>query len=469
MTAFWGRAKESETAERSAARPLGAAVSPAASPRREVEATLESIGMRNEALRAQFQQVEDGLIAAERAHGQFHALLSPLSDLLAEFDGCKGRLQELKTKCALIEEAHAALNARHATVQAERDSTAAAVVAAQRDNRELRQRLQRFESTLAAAQKELKDGAAGREKLERALEVESRRTASQNNELARLRAELASRDQALAKLEAGLKEASDQTALAAQDNLSLRESGKAQSERLDAALRRLSEHEAAAERDKQRIVALEQQLADEQGAHASLRGKHIDHIERSRAEISTLANSVHAVRGRVDVTNKLLDQTRGQFREKVEELRDAERRLLECGIQIDALEKSERTLKEDLAAANDHIAGVDRMRATLVDQVNSLNEMVRAKDAALLTATRNNELLAARLEDATATAKRGKEDVDRRIAALHEEVARLRAERQLADGAIEAARLERREPRLAAEPPPAPALLASPPRVAVAV
>ena len=40
--------------------------------------------MRNEALRAQFQQVGDGLATAERAHEQFHALLPPLSDLLVD-------------------------------------------------------------------------------------------------------------------------------------------------------------------------------------------------------------------------------------------------------------------------------------------------------------------------------------------------------------------------------------------------
>jgi chromosome segregation ATPase len=241
------------------------------------------------------------------------------------------------------------------------------------------------------------------------------------------------------------------------------------SERLEAALRRNAETEAAADRDKQRISLLEQTLAEEQTAHANLRGKHNDHVERSRAEISALANSVHAVRGRIDVTNKLLDQTRAQFREKVEELRAAERRLLECGIQIDALEKSERTLKEDLAAANEHIAGVDRMRGTLVDQVNSLNESIRAKEAGLLAAVRNSELLSARLEDANATAKRAKEEVERRVGALQEDIARLRAERQLTDGALEASRLDRREPRVALELPSAPALMSGGPRVAIAV
>ena len=468
MTAFWARGKESQASGQRPAAASTAAAATAAAPRREVERTLEAIGMRNEALRAQFQQIGEWLASAERTREQFHAVLPPLTDLLVEFETCKARLQELKTKHAMTEDAHANLNARYAATQTERENAAAAAAAAQRDSRELRQRLQRVETTLAAAQNESRESAAAREKIERALEVESRRAASQANEIGRLRGELAARDQSLAKVEAALKEASDQGALAAQDNVSLRETGKAQAERLEAALRRIAEDEATAERDKQRIAALEQALTDEQGAHANLRAKHLDHVERTRGEISALANSVHAVRGRVEVTSKLLDQTRAQFRDKVEELRAAERRALECDIQINALEKSERALKEDLGAANDRMDGVDRMRATLVDQVNTLNEAVRMKDVALQAATRNGETLAARLEDGAAATRRAKEESERRMASMQEEIARLRSERQLADGALEASRVERRESRLAGESPSTPTLVASTPR-AVAV
>jgi chromosome segregation ATPase len=469
MTAFWTRGKESQAAVERPAPPSTAAAPPAAAAKRDVERTLEAIGMRNEALRGQFQQIGEWLASAERTREQFHALLPPLSDLLVEFETCKARLQELKTKHALIEDAHATLNARHAATQAERESAAAAAAAAQRENRELRLRLQRVETALAAAQSEMREGAAAREKAERALEAESRRAATQTSEIGRLRGELAARDQSLAKVELALKEASDQAALAAQDNVSLRETGKAQAERLEAALRRIAEDEATGERDKQRIAALEQALTDEQGAHANLRAKHLDHVERTRGEISALANSVHAVRGRVEVTNKLLDQTRAQFRDKVEELRTAERRVLECDIQIDALEKSERALKEDLAAANDHMAGVDRMRASLVDQVNTLNEAVRAKDVALQAATRDGEVLAARLEDAAASARRAKEEAERRMASMQAEIVRLRSERQVADGALEASRVERREARRAAGESSSPRTLVASAPLAVAV
>ena len=385
-----------------------------------------------------------------RARDQFQELLTPLADLFADYETSRARLHEVKTKHALLEDTHGALNARYGSALAERDATAELAAAEKRENRELRQRLQRAETTLAAAQTEGREGAATREKLERALETESRRAATQSDEIARLRAELAERDQSLAqageRVEGGQRPGRADRAGQRQPARGDEIPGRA----AEAALRRLAENEATIERDQKRLATLEQTLADEQGAHATLRAKHIDQVERNRAESSALANSIHAVRGRVDVTNKLLEQTRGQFREKVEELRAADRRLMEGGIQIDALEKTLRALKEDLAVANEQIAGADRMRGALVDQVNSLTEAVRSKETALQAATRNSEALAARVDDTIAATRRAREESERRAGVQQEEIVRLRAERQLTDGALEASRSERQQARFAA-------------------
>jgi chromosome segregation ATPase len=450
MTALWARVvqKRMGTARLDdRGRPAAAS---AIAARDEVEGTLEAIGMRDETMRAQLDQIEQGLSQVERAREQFHELLTPLVELFADYETSRSRLHELKTKHAVLEDTHGALNARYGSALAERDTIAEVAAAEKRESRELRQRLQRAEAGLAAAQAEGREGVAAREKLERTLEAESRRMAAQSDEIGRLRAELAERDQNLARLESALKEANDQGALIAQDNASLRETMKSQGGRLEAALRRLAEYEATSDRDQKRLVTLEQALAGEQGAHATLRVKHIDQVERNRAESSALANSIHAVRGRVDVTNKLLEQTRGQFREKVEELRATDRRLMESGIQIDALEKTLRALKEDLAVANEQIAGADRMRGALVDQVNSLTEAVRSKESALQAATRNSEALAARVDDTIAATRRAREESERRASVQQEEIVRLRAERQLTDGALEASRSERQQARFAA-------------------
>ena len=150
-------------------------------------------------------------------------MLTPLADLFADYETSRARLHEVKTKHALLEDTHGALNARYGSALAERDATAELAAAEKRENRELRQRLQRAETTLAATQTEGREGAATREKLERALETESRRAATQADEIARLHNELAERDQSLAKLENAMKEANDQAALTAQDIVGLRE------------------------------------------------------------------------------------------------------------------------------------------------------------------------------------------------------------------------------------------------------
>jgi chromosome segregation ATPase len=430
----------------------------AAPPRYSPNASLEAIGMQNETLRSQFEEVEHGFAHLDQVRSLFHGLLSPISELLGEFEAAKACLHETKIKHGFLDDAHQGLSARHAAALEERDLVSEARNAAQRDNRELAQRAQRLDAALNEARLELRVCEAAKDKFERLFDAEARQTAGQADEIRRLKDELSSKDLSLANLEHSLKMANDQGALLAQENGALREASQDLSTSLETASRRIAdyesrvaEYEAQADQIRLRITALEQALSEEQSAHTTLRAKHLEHVERSRSEASALANTVHAVRGRVDVTNRILDQTRGQLREKIEELRAAERQLLDNGIQIDVLERATRAQKDDLAAANERIAGTERMRGALVDQVNALTESVRAKEAALQSAARTVEQLTARLEEATNGRQRAKEEWERRAATLQDEIARMRAERQLADGALEASRAERQQAR---RPPP---------------
>jgi chromosome segregation ATPase len=415
--------------------------------RYSANASLKAIGMQNETLRTQIEEVEHGFEHLEEVKGLFHSLLSPMSELLADFEATKARLQETRTKLGFLEEAHEGLSARHAAALAERDLVGEAKNALLRENREMEQRVQRVDAALSEAQLGLREHAAAKEKLEREVDIQARRTIAFADEIRRLKDELSSKDQSLASLELSLKVATDQGALLSQENAALRDSGQNLATRLETSSRRVGDCESLLEQGQHRLAALEQALAEEQSTHASVRAKHLDHVERSRSETSTLNNAVHAVRGRVEVTNKILDQTRAQLREKIDELRAAERRLLENGIQIDGLEKGGRALRDDLAAVNERVAGTERVREALVEQVNGLSEAGRVKEAALQSALRTIEQLTARVEEATSARQRARDELERRTAALQDEIARVRAERQLADGALEASRTERQQAR----------------------
>jgi chromosome segregation ATPase len=453
MGAFWNQVINFVQPSDRPAERLGAIAAPdvasVAPQRYSPNASLESIGMQNETLRAQIEEVEHGFWHLEQVKGVFHGLLSPMSELLTEFEATKLRLHEMKIKLAIVEDAHEGSNARHAAALEERDLVAEARNTLLRENREMGQRVQRVDAALSETQIDLRKCSAEKEKFERLFEAETRQTASQGEKILRLKDELSRKDQKLASLELSLNVANDQCALLSQENATLRDSSQGLSNNLDVASRRIADYEAQVDQDKYRIAALEQALSEEQAAHASLRAKHLEHVERSHAEISTLNNTVHAVRGRVDMTNKIIDQTRAQLREKIEESRAAERRMLETGIQIDSLEKTARSQKDDLAVANERIAGAEKMRGALVDQVNGLTETLRAKEAALQSATRTIEQLSARADEMANGRQRAKEELERRTAALQDEIARMRAERQLADGALEASRAERKQARRA--------------------
>ncbi len=343
MGAFWNQVvnlvqpTERLVGRQGAIAAMGAAM--LAPPRYAPNASLEAIGMQNETLRTQIEEVEHGFEHLEEVKGLFHGLLSPMSELLADFEATKARLQEAKTKLGFLEDAHEGLSARHAAALAERDLVAEAKNALLRENREMEQRIQRVDAALSEAQLGLREHAAAREKLEREVDIQARRTIAFADEIRRLKDELSSKDQSLASLELSIKVATDQGALLTQENATLRDSAQSLASRLEASSRRVADCESLLDQGQHRLAGLEQALAEEQSNHASLRAKHLDHVERSRSEMATLGNTVHAVRGRVEVTNKILDQTRAQLREKIDELRAAERRLLDSGIQIDGLEK----------------------------------------------------------------------------------------------------------------------------------
>jgi chromosome segregation ATPase len=405
--------------------------------------SLESIGMHNETLRAQIENIELGFDHFESVKGAFRGLLSPLAELLLDLETTKKHAYETSMKLDLLRDAHESLSARHQTMLGEFDALAEDRNAQQRENRELQQRTLRLEATLTAAQAEFRDATAAKERIDRLFEVEKRRTAARDDEIGRLKAQLVSNDETIAGLELSLKAAGDEGALMAREHATLRDSHQNLIASFDAVSQRVVDYESLNDQNGHRIGELEQGLSNEQSKHAALRAKHLEHLERSRSEISTLSNAIQAVRGRADVAEKILGETRGQFREKTDELRAAERRLLENAIQIDGLEKSARAAKDDLVAVNDRVAGGERIRLGLSDQVNNLSNTLKSKEIALQAATDKIEQLSARFEEAAKGAQRDGEESARAYAALKEAFDREHAERNLAEGALQASRAER--------------------------
>lgn len=102
----------------------------------ETEIATPQVGFRSVALKAQIDDIGHALGQVERLKGLIQSFLSPVAELVVEFEACRSRLEETTAKLAVLEQAHSDLAARHAATLEDRDrlaTRAAAPVEAERD------------------------------------------------------------------------------------------------------------------------------------------------------------------------------------------------------------------------------------------------------------------------------------------------------------------------------------------------
>ncbi len=418
-----------------------AAPAPAAPPAPSLaNAPLDVIGLRNETLRRQIEDVEDGFDEIEKVRLSFRELIAPMAELLSELESTKAKLHENKIRFGLLQESHEGLKSRHNSLSSEADLAFNARDSLLQENRELLQKIQQLELALSEANLDVRERANANEKLERLLEIETRNSGALEAETKRLKQAMESRDDYMARVEAQLKSASDANELLEQELGSLRLSSSEIAASFNSRNRRLAEYETAIEQNRGRIYELENALANEQSAHSALQARHLEEGERLRGESSQLVHKTDALRGRADMAEKLLSEARAQLRSKVEELRATERQSLEARILAETYEKKLRASSEDLSKAEQRIAAMDEMRVNLVDRVNSLTKALHSRDGAATSAEQKTENLARRHDEALRTAQREREQAERMVSELRDQLERERAERILAEGALQAAR-----------------------------
>ncbi|MGA2495238.1 MAG: hypothetical protein ABSF67_20230 [Roseiarcus sp.] len=153
------------------------------------ESAMPLVGARSVALKAQIEDIGHALDHLKRLKGLFHGFLSPVSELVLEFEACRGRLEETTARLVALEGAHRDLAARHAAVLEDRD------------------RLAERAAALDEAQLDLGDCRNASEALLRLIESVSSESASRAAEIERLGAELADQGRALAECQAALRAA----------------------------------------------------------------------------------------------------------------------------------------------------------------------------------------------------------------------------------------------------------------------
>jgi len=235
-----------------------------------VARTFDSIGRRNEALRAQLDSIEFAFKNIEAIRSRFHEALPPIDQILVEIERTKTEHLEVEKKLEAVSAQHNKVRGDHAILVVERDALTIKHDDLATQVATLSQTGGATEALLSEARATLSERNGKIEHLERELEDSKKRMQVVSEQLPSLRAEFNMKEKRLQEVDRLCASLQDQLNLMSQENRSLRsrvEELVANGSKLN---RQLSEIEGRHQDATRRIGELETGLNQESAAHAHL-------------------------------------------------------------------------------------------------------------------------------------------------------------------------------------------------------
>jgi len=408
-----------------------------------VASTFDSIGRRNETLRAQLDAIEFAFSNIEIIRSHFLGVLSPIDEILREIERTKTKHHDAESKLEALVIVHDKLKLAHAELTVERNNFA-------QKQSDFVSRIQDLEAAIQKSMGELNEARAGlathsarADRLERELEDSKRRLAAVVDQLPSLRTEFVAKEKKLQEVEQQRASLEDRQKLAAQEIRSSRsriEEMVASASKLNRQINELEGRYADAIR---RIAELEAALSQETSAHARLKTAHLDDQESHRLTISNLREEINALNVRSEGAERLLTDARAELRERNAAIRGLEQTALENALAIQTREQTQTELEQTLATAHAKQSETEEARAALEARAGDLSHELDNRTTALKRAEEQISSLEARMAAEVKLAISELETRDATIVKLRADLETQSAARAFAEGALQSARQDR--------------------------
>ncbi len=408
-----------------------------------VARTFDSIGRRNELLRAHLDAIELSFRDIEAIRAQFHESLIPIDQTLAEIERTKIAQVETERKLEALIAAHDRLKSDHSVITVERNAMIVKQDELTARVTDLERNIGAAETSSSDARAALAERTAKLERIERELDDNRRRLQTVSDQLPSLRTEFAAKEKRLQEVEQQRASLHDQNDLFNQENRTLRtriEEFVANTTKLN---RAVSELEGRREDLNRRVDELEQALAHETAAHAKSKAAHLDAAEAQRLSQTSLREELSAVNARFTAAEKLLSDARATLREREAAIRSHEQRALEYALTGKSKDAALADLEKDLNAIRSAHAEVDAARIVATDRSTSLAKTLEDREVALQRAEQRIESLEAKVAEQNRMIQGDRDLSEERIAKLKDQLEAESAARAFAEGALQLARQER--------------------------
>ncbi len=404
---------------------------------------LDLIGRRNEALRAELESVEYAFSNIETIRTHFHALLSPVDEILHDIERANTKRLDAESKLGTLIATHEKLKGEHAQLVIDHNSLSLRQTDLSALSRDLEAAVARTATELNDAKSNLATQSARAERLERELEDSKRRLGAVSEQMPSLRAEFTAKEKRLQEIDQVRTGLEDRYNLSLQETRSLRariEEMVANASKLN---RQISETEGRHADALRRIAELETALAQEAAAHGKLKTVHFDDAEAHRLAVASLREEINALSVRSEGAERLLGEARAELRERNAAIRSHEQNAREAALALQSHEQTAAELEKSLAATHGKYSDADASRIALETRVADNVRELEARATALKRAQDQIAALEARMAEETKHAMAERESRDAVISKLRADLETQTAERAFAEGALHSARNDR--------------------------
>ena len=252
-------------------------------------------------------------------------------------------------------------------------------------------------------------------------------------ELDRLSADLSSRDIELESTISALQHSTEQERLLK----NLLDVSTSQNARLS---RNVSELEPFIERYKAQIAQLQSALEAERLAKEQASIERIDGIELLRTELKGTSSKLEAALARADTHERMLNESRNNYREKLEELRSSERRAIDLSMQLANTQRRAEAAEKESEGAHGKLSTLETERRQYDAHLDALTKALAEKDAEIVMANDRTTFVSVRLEESQRTIRTDCERFEIELSSLTQLFDKERTDRTMLEGALQSAR-----------------------------
>jgi crescentin len=398
------------------------------------------IGVDNEVLRNLLIDTSHQLDTIDSLKDTFGKLIEPLSNVLTTLEqeradnaSSRGALAAIRTSHQALRADFQALEKTSSELKGENERLSQELEAALQNARGLEGEKAKLSSEIAAVRVAMATLAKQMDEETSNVRVlsDEKRLLTQRNHTS---------DKQIAALEAEVAHARERLTLVQSDKDTLQaalDRKVSESSRLS---RRLAESESALADSRSRLRQIESNLATAESERARLATALDEANERRQTEVYALELKLDALRSHTDAAERLAAGVRQNLVTRTEELKSAEAKLSDATVARTEVEKKLAHLSAIGEGWEQHAQTLEQTVVELTERCKVLSETLTANESSLVHAKEKIKSLTVQVEQIQSEADASRAKTEEDIVQLNATIEHERAERALAEGALETAR-----------------------------